>query len=190
MSILRRAIACNGTNSACIDASNEVWVWGASRSGLLGRKQDLNQTYPKRLPVTTGNRIPAEIKLRDIFMGKDTPMVFEVHEISMGQQHMIAVASDKMAKKNSQILDYASNIFRQLREFLLLHGLKKYKDTRKMDDYSRPSEKTLLEIALADYFIEDKAQWPRGQWSIFISILFEGIGLVYDKDMQKILTTL
>lgn len=32
--------------------------------------------------------------------------------------------------------------------------------------------------------------WPRGSWSTFISLLFNDIGLVYDKEMKKLLTTL
>ena len=124
---LRRAIACNGTNSACIDATNEVWVWGVAQSGLLGRKNENNQDFPKRLPLTTGDRLPEEKKLRDKFMRDGEPIAYEVHEIAMGQNHMLAVASDSNAKKDANMLEYAANIFRQLREHLISKGLTLFK---------------------------------------------------------------
>ena len=51
--------------------------------------------------------------MRDIFMKEDEEILFKVKEIAMGQNHMLALGSDKMAKKDNVFVQYdAENIFR------------------------------------------------------------------------------
>lgn len=40
-------------------------------------------------------------------MKEDEKILFRIKEIAMGQNHMLALGSDKMAKKDNVILEYA-----------------------------------------------------------------------------------
>ena len=60
-----------------------------------------------------GSQTEEERKMRDIFMKEDEEILFKVKEIAMGQNHMLALGSDKMAKKDNVFVQYdAENIFR------------------------------------------------------------------------------
>ena len=77
-------VACNASNSAAVDDDGQVWVWGSARHGLLGKKQDLKQTYPKLLELKIWDITEEERKVRDAFTQADDIVYLDVSEIAIG----------------------------------------------------------------------------------------------------------
>ena len=106
-------VACNATNSAAIDHEGTVWVWGAARHYLLGGQQDTNQQYPRPLYLEIAANTEEEKKVRDAFLRDDEIVTIRVSEISMGQNHMLAIGNDALGSSGEEMLylEYADAIF-------------------------------------------------------------------------------
>lgn len=106
-------VACNATNSVAIDHEGTVWVWGAHRHYLLGGPQDTNQTYPRPLYLELTANTEEEKKVRDAFLREDEIVTIRVSEISIGQNHVLAIGNDALGAQGEemQYLEYADAIF-------------------------------------------------------------------------------
>ena len=74
---------------------------------------------PKFLNLTTSGYTEEEVSARDAFTRTDQLGQYKVRDIAMGQYHMIVVAVDSEMHGQFIHMDYASDIFLQLKQYLL-----------------------------------------------------------------------
>lgn len=177
-----KMVACNATNSAAIDHEGNIWVWGSGKYGLLGDHiKDVNYQVPKPLYLTTSGMTDEEVNARDAFTREDQLAKYKVKDISIGQYHTIVVAVDSEMHDQFTQLDYFSDIFAKLRNYLVSTMFPKmdilgHKQTY-LDDRSK------VEITLKQIFSQDKYRWPLAKWITLYNLFFKELNLHFTENV-------